>query len=348
MTATQKLKVFLCHASQDKPEVRNLYHKLLAETWIDPWLDEEKLLPGQDWNLEIEKAVEASDAVIVCLSGLSVTKEGYVQKEIRKVLDIALEKPEDTIFIIPLRLEDCELPRRLRTWHYVDYFPTDHKERGYQRLLQALNLRSGQLGSPKNQTIVPVAVSIPPPEQIAEGAKQNGDKIAAGSGKLVKASESGVAGMGLSVFLLLYFAMAAVDSFVASSDVQETLLAVSAILAGTTLLLKRQLPAGWIFKIALTVYLLIYGFGYRLSDPVPIAPLVGGIAAVLAGIVVILSVKLEKKPAFYASIAFVVFLFLVAVYELVTNIGYTSFTNTLDALIFLTSIIASTLLWIDL
>ena len=72
MTANQKLKVFLCHASQDKPEVRNLYHKLLAETWIDPWLDEEKLLPGQDWNLEIEKAVEASDAVIVCLSGLSV------------------------------------------------------------------------------------------------------------------------------------------------------------------------------------------------------------------------------------------------------------------------------------
>jgi hypothetical protein len=79
----------------------------LAEVWVDPWLDEEKLLPGHDWDLEIEKSVETSNAVIVCLSSRSVTKEGYVQKELRKVLDIALEKPEETIFIIPLRLEEC-------------------------------------------------------------------------------------------------------------------------------------------------------------------------------------------------------------------------------------------------
>jgi len=38
----RKLRVFLCHASQDKPIVRELYQRLLAEGWIDPWLDEEK------------------------------------------------------------------------------------------------------------------------------------------------------------------------------------------------------------------------------------------------------------------------------------------------------------------
>jgi len=54
------LKVFLCHASQDKPIVRELYRRLNAEGWIDPWLDEEKLLPGQDWDLEIEKAEKAT------------------------------------------------------------------------------------------------------------------------------------------------------------------------------------------------------------------------------------------------------------------------------------------------
>ena len=57
-----------------------------GEGWIDPWLDEEKLYPGQDWDLEIEKAVEAADAVIVFLSNNSVTKEGYVQRELRFVL----------------------------------------------------------------------------------------------------------------------------------------------------------------------------------------------------------------------------------------------------------------------
>src|SRR5512143_2058877 len=101
MPEPRKLRVFLCHASQDKPIVRELYQRLLAEGWIDPWLDEEKLLPGQDWDLEIEKAAEAADAVIVFLSNNSVSKEGYIQKELRFVIDIALEKPEETIFIIP-------------------------------------------------------------------------------------------------------------------------------------------------------------------------------------------------------------------------------------------------------
>lgn len=58
MTEPRKLRVFLCHASQDKPIVRELYQKLLGEGWIDPWLDEERLLPGQAWGMEIEKAVE--------------------------------------------------------------------------------------------------------------------------------------------------------------------------------------------------------------------------------------------------------------------------------------------------
>jgi len=32
------LKVFLCHASQDKPVVRELSRRLASEGWIDPWL----------------------------------------------------------------------------------------------------------------------------------------------------------------------------------------------------------------------------------------------------------------------------------------------------------------------
>src|SRR5574341_78429 len=121
-TSDRKLRVFLCHSSQDKPIARELYQQLLAEGWIDPWLDEEKLLPGQAWDMEIEKAVEATDAVIVFLSKNSITKEGYVQKELRRILDKADEKPAGTIFIIPLRLENCEPPRRLSIWQYIDYF----------------------------------------------------------------------------------------------------------------------------------------------------------------------------------------------------------------------------------
>jgi len=140
-TTDRKLRVFLCHSSQDKPIVRELYQRLNAEGWIDPWLDEEKLLPGQDWDMEIEKAVEATDAVIVCLSNNSVSKEGYVQRELRSALEIALEKPEETIFIIPLRLDNCDPPRRLRVWHYADYFPEEVREKVYGLLSESLRSR---------------------------------------------------------------------------------------------------------------------------------------------------------------------------------------------------------------
>ena len=138
------LKVFLCHSSNDKPAVRELYQKLCAEPWIQPWLDEEELYPGQDWNMEIEKAVEAADAIIVCLTKNSINKEGYVQRELRIVLDFADYKPEGTLYIIPVRLEECEPPRRLRAWQYADYFE-GQRERALERLLVSLKRRADSL-----------------------------------------------------------------------------------------------------------------------------------------------------------------------------------------------------------
>ncbi len=109
MTENRRLKIFLCHSKDDKPKIRKLYNRLIADNF-EVWLDEVKLIPGQDWDFEIKKAVRNSDTVIVCLSNSSITKEGYIQKEIRFALDVAEEKPEGTIFLIPARLEDCSVP----------------------------------------------------------------------------------------------------------------------------------------------------------------------------------------------------------------------------------------------
>lgn len=146
MTETRKLKVFLCHASQDKSIVSELYQRLLAEGWIDPWLDEEKLLPGQVWDSEIEKAVEATAAVIVFLPNNSVSKEGYVQKEIKKILDVADEKPDGEIFIILLRLDDCQIPNRFPHWQHKDNFPKEKQGKTFQRLAKSLKLRAASFG----------------------------------------------------------------------------------------------------------------------------------------------------------------------------------------------------------
>lgn len=142
------LRVFLCHASQDKPAVWRL-HRYLTQHGVKPWLDQEDLLPGEDWEVEIPNAIFSSDVILVCLSKNSVNKEGMVQKEISFALDKALEKP-GKIFIIPVKLEECDIPKRLSRYQWVEYYRTD----GRKRLLMGLNKRVTELG----EEVMPVVV----------------------------------------------------------------------------------------------------------------------------------------------------------------------------------------------
>jgi len=131
--------------------VRELVSRLRKDGF-DPWLDEERLLPGQDWELEISTAVRQSDAVIVCLSTASVEKTGYVQKELRRVLDAAEYQPEGRIFVIPIRFEPCRVPEQLSHWQYADLF----MENGYERLRDALTTRAGVPGpTPPERDVTP-------------------------------------------------------------------------------------------------------------------------------------------------------------------------------------------------
>ena len=159
MEDAQTLRIFLCHSSGDKPMVRELYGKLLVDGFA-PWLDEENLLPGEDWREKIPEVVRRSDIVIVCLSGASVTKRGYVQKEIKYALDVADELPENTTFLIPLKLEQCEIPLRLSRWQCVNLF----EPKGYSRLLNALEVqrakRSSEPGPEANENKMATAVMV--------------------------------------------------------------------------------------------------------------------------------------------------------------------------------------------
>ena len=82
-------RIFLCHASDDKARVMELYHQL-KEAGYNPWLDKFDLLGGLDWWTEIEKIInDPYNLVVVCLSCESVTKRGVVQQEIARALDIS-------------------------------------------------------------------------------------------------------------------------------------------------------------------------------------------------------------------------------------------------------------------
>ncbi len=134
------IKVFLCSAHADEARARELYD-FIRKHGVKPWLDEVDLLPGHRWEEEIEKALERSDIIIVCFSKNAMDERGYVQKEIRIALDMALGVPSGNIFIIPARFEDCELPHGLKHYRPVDLF----RDGGYSKLMMALRAQAMQL-----------------------------------------------------------------------------------------------------------------------------------------------------------------------------------------------------------
>lgn len=344
-----KLSVFLCHSSHDKPIVRELYLRLLGESWLDPWLDEEKLLPGQDWDLEIEKAVEKAHAVIVCLSKNSVTKEGYIQRELKFALDIALEKPEGTIFIIPLRLDDCELPRRLRSWQYVDYFPQDHRKRAYQRLTQSLHARYSQLLADKDAAEIADAFKTEPVTAPTEEAplpeKKKSDQFTVS----LPATPPGILELIGSILPIFFFAQLAPFLFGEYDDTSWFLLAVTAIVFGVFLAFRRQVLLNRWVKFAMILFIATHSImiysdytGWPITDYVKI--IVGIIALVITGLH-ILNFKSHRISMPYAASLFALFIALYGIKLLLNTFNF--YPNGIQTPTVTIGFIAAIFLWLE-
>jgi len=116
-------RVFIAYAIEDAERAEALYAALEARGFA-PWLDRRKLLPGQDWPGRIQDAIENADFFVACFSTNSVNKRGGFQVEVRHALECARRIPLDDVFLIPVRLDDCRVPARIRReTQYVDLFP---------------------------------------------------------------------------------------------------------------------------------------------------------------------------------------------------------------------------------
>jgi hypothetical protein len=100
------------------------------------------LVPGQNWKVEIQSAIRRAGVFWACLSSCSVAKEGYVQTEFKTALSAYSERPPGTIYIIPVKLDDCEVPGMqipdqgitLRDIHWVEIW----QDSGIQQLAKAI------------------------------------------------------------------------------------------------------------------------------------------------------------------------------------------------------------------
>ncbi len=154
MPTQGNISIFLSYVRADQPAVEDLYQRLHTAGFA-PWMDVHALLPGEEWWPGIQRAIDAADFVIVCLSPHAASKRGIVQREQKRALDYAEGMLDDDIYLIPLRLAECDTPERLGKYQWVDYFRPD----GWERLLAGLRigierrgLRMPMPGAPASST----------------------------------------------------------------------------------------------------------------------------------------------------------------------------------------------------
>jgi hypothetical protein len=132
-------RLFICHASEDLVAARELFERM-REFGYDPWLDKEKLLVGQNWDLEIRSAVKQARFFLLLLSRKSVSKRGYLQREFKMAFEAMKELPEGTIYLLPVKLDDCLIPHQFSSLEWVDL----RGERSFGRIKQAIEFRLSQ------------------------------------------------------------------------------------------------------------------------------------------------------------------------------------------------------------
>jgi hypothetical protein len=141
-------QIFLSYAPEDEEKVERLYRKLF-DAGFKPWMDKKDLLPGEQRQFRIPQAIRRSDFFVVCLSVHSTDKRGWIQREIKQALDIWQERLDSDIYLIPVQLEDCQVPERLRDFQRVNPFEED----GWTRLVEAI-----QVGMERLTEIIPPTV----------------------------------------------------------------------------------------------------------------------------------------------------------------------------------------------
>ena len=131
-------KVFLSHSSQDKNFVR-LFASKLAEENIPYWLDESEILVGESLIEKIGSGIYETDCIIAFISSSSV-KSNWVRKELQLAMTREIE--ENQLRVIPIIIDDCEIPTYLRDKLYADLRDEKRLQNEFMRVVRSISNNS--------------------------------------------------------------------------------------------------------------------------------------------------------------------------------------------------------------
>ena len=137
--------IFLSYSRKDYTKIEKLYNLLSTEGY-SPWKDKRNIRGGERWFRMITNAIKKADFFLACLSKNTINRRCYVKKELKFALDTVQQKRKNAIFIIPVLLEACKVPKQLSEFQWIDFYKKD----GWERLLQAIRSKEQQQAEKKS------------------------------------------------------------------------------------------------------------------------------------------------------------------------------------------------------
>ena len=126
--------VFLSHSSIDKPFTRRLAADL-TKKGIAVWFDEAELLVGDSLVEQINNGIESTEYLVVVLSKNSI-KSQWTKKEVE--IAFVREIASNRKVVLPVLIDDCEVPGYLRTKVYADFREPSAYEKTLRKLLKSI------------------------------------------------------------------------------------------------------------------------------------------------------------------------------------------------------------------
>jgi len=108
---SKPLTYFVSYSRADEGFALKLAEHLLAEG-VNLWIDQINIELGNRWDRSIEEALETSQGLLILLSETSVESDNVMDE-----VSYALEEEKT---VIPVLVEACEIPFRLRRLQYAD------------------------------------------------------------------------------------------------------------------------------------------------------------------------------------------------------------------------------------
>lgn len=128
---TPKSGIFLSHSHRDKEFARR-FGKDLRGMGIPTWIDDAEIKLGDSLIQKISEGIQTMEYLAVILSTVSVASE-WVQREVE--IAMTLEIHGRSVKVLPILLEDCDIPSFLIGKVYADFRQPEKYEESFQLVL---------------------------------------------------------------------------------------------------------------------------------------------------------------------------------------------------------------------